>query len=113
MIELKAKGGRDTATQILKILKAISKDTRQFTEDQELYIKRVIRELSEGGLPKQTTKKVLQEVNLEFKKGIHPLRILAVIQKNIPTDLLKEHISESSAHTSGPREVILSEYFKD
>ena len=29
------------------------------------------------------------------------------------TDLLKEHISESSAHTSGPREVILSEYFKD
>ena len=34
------------------------------------------------------------------------------MQKNIPDELLKEHIAESSAQISGPREVILSEFFK-
>jgi len=42
---------------------------------------------------------------------LNPLRILGVLRKNIPSDLLKEHIAERSAQTSGPREVILSEYF--
>jgi len=110
MPELKMKGGRDTATQMLKILKAI-RDFRKFTEDQELYLRKVMREIEEGGLPKQTTKRTLQELNRELKNGLNPLRILGVLQKNIPSDLLKEHIAESAAQTSGPREVILSEYF--
>jgi len=110
MPELKMRGGRDTATQMLKILKAV-RDFRKFTEDQELYLRKVMKEVEEGGLPKQTTKKTLQELNKESKNGLNSLRILAVLQKNIPTDLLKEHIAESSAQTSGPREVILSEYF--
>jgi len=110
MPELKMKGGRDTATKVLKILKAV-RDLRKFTEDQELYLRKVIKEIEEGGLPKQTTKKTLQELNKELKKDLDPLRILGVIQKNVPNDLLKEHIIESSAQTSGPREVILSEYF--
>ena len=110
MPELKMRGGRDTATQMLKILKAI-RDFRKFTEDQELYLRKVMREIEEGGLPKQTTKRTLQELNRELKNGLNPLRILGVLQKNIPSDLLKEHIAESAAQTSGPREVILSEYF--
>jgi len=108
--ELKMRGGRDTATQILKILKAV-RDVRKFTDDQELYLRKVMREVEEGGLPKQTTKKTLQELSKELKNGLNPLRILGVLQKNIPSDLLKEHITESAAQTSGPREVILSEYF--
>jgi len=110
MPELKMRGGRDTATQMLKILKAV-RDFRKFTEDQELYLRKVMREIEEGGLPKQTTKKTLQELNRELKNGLNPLRILGVLQKNIPSDLLKEHIAESAAQTLGPREVILSEYF--
>ncbi|MCD5397174.1 MAG: phospholipase D-like domain-containing protein, partial [Candidatus Pacebacteria bacterium] len=110
MPELKMRGGRDTATQMLKILKAV-RDFRKFTEDQELYLRKVMKEVEEGGLPKQTTKKTLQELNKELKNGLNPLRILGVLQKNIPSDLLKEHIAENSAQTSGPREVILSEYF--
>jgi len=35
---------------------------------------------------------------------------LAVLQKNIAQEFLQEHLSESAAQTSGPREVILSEY---
>jgi hypothetical protein len=61
-------------------------------------------------LPKQTARKALQEINKELKNGINPLKLLAVLQKNIPSEFLKEHISESSAQTFGPREVILSEF---
>ena len=110
MPELKMRGGRDTATQVLKILKAV-RDFRKFTDDQELYLRKVMKEVEEGGLPKQTTKKTLQELNKELKNGLNPLRILAVLQKNIPSDLLKKHIAESAAQTSGPREIILSKYF--
>ena len=108
--EIKLTGGRDSASQVLKILKAISKDTRKFTEEQEDYLKIVIQKIIEGALPKQTTKILLQELNNELKKTINPLTILAVLQKNIAPEFLKEHLSESAAQTSGPREVILSEY---
>jgi len=108
--EIKLTGGRDSATQVLKILKAISKDTRKFTEEQESYLKIVIQKIREGALPRQTTKILLQELNNELKQTISPLRILAILQKNVAPEFLKEHLSESAAQTSGPREVILSEY---
>ncbi len=104
------RGSRESAVQLIKVLKAIS-DFRQFTEEQEAYLKLVIKQLEEGGMPKQTAKKTLKEVNAE--NGINPLKILAVLQKNIPSEFLKEHISESSAQTFGPREVILSEYLSN
>ena len=109
--EVKLRGGRDSATQVLRILKTneISK-FKGFTEDDELYISRIIKELEEGGLPKQTSKTLLKEVDQELKKGVHPLRILALLKKNIPAEFLQEPIAQSSAKTFGPREVILSEY---
>jgi hypothetical protein len=39
-----------------------------------------------------------------------PMKILAALQKTIPAEFLKGHISESAAQTFGLREVILSEY---
>jgi hypothetical protein len=109
MPDLKLKGGRDTATRLLKILKAI-RDYRQFADDQEDFIKKVMRELESGGLPKQTAKKALKEMNTTVKQGASPLQMLGILQKNIPPELLKAHIAESAAYTFGPREVILSEY---
>jgi len=108
--DIKLRGGRDSATQILRIIKATIKDKRQFTEEQEYYMKRVLRQLEEGGLPKQTTKTALEALNEELKKGINPLRILAVLQTNIPAKLLEEHFAESNTQAFGKREVILSEY---
>ena len=108
--ETKLRGGRDSATQILKIIKATLKDSRQFTDDQEFYLKKALVQLEEGGLPKQTTKKTLQVLNEELKKGIHPLRILAVLQANIPAKLLEGHFAETDPRIFGKREVILSEY---
>ncbi len=106
----KGKGGRDSTTQFLKILRAMN-DYRQYTEEQEFYLRKVIKQTEEGGLPKQTIRVALKELKLEINNGIRPLKFLAVLQKNIPDELLKEHIAESSAKISGPREVILSEFF--
>lgn len=110
-VEIKApRGGQDSTVQVLKILKAV-RDVRQYTEDQEVYLKRVLNRLKEGALPKQTTKTVLNALGKEIKTGKpNPLKVLALLQKNIPDELLKSHVAESAAHTFGPREVILSEY---
>jgi len=109
--EVKLRGGRDSATQLLKILKAV-RDFRQFTEDQEAYLRRVLTRLEEGALPKQTTKKALQELQKEAKKsGASPLKILAVLQKNVPSVLLESHAVQRFPRASDRREVILSEYF--
>jgi hypothetical protein len=110
MPEVKKTGGRDSATQMLKILKAI-KDYRQFTDEQEAYLAKVIKQLEEGGLPKQTAKKTLSELSQKIRADeTNPLKILAILQKNIADELLQSHFAESAAHTFGPREVILSEY---
>lgn len=103
-------GGRDAAMQVLKILKAM-RDFRQYTEDQEAYLKRVMNRLEQGALPKQTASTVLKALNKELKSGKpNPLKVLGTLQNNIPQEFLESHIAESAAHTFGPREVILSEY---
>ncbi len=111
--DVKMRGGRDSATQILRILKATMKDRRQFTEDQDLYLKKVMTQLEEGGLPKQTTRVTLQALNAEIEKGINPLKILSVLQGHISTRLLEGHFAETTTDHFGKREVILSEYLTD
>lgn len=108
--DVKMRGGRDTATQILRVLKAAMKDRRQFTEDQDLYLKKVIAQLEEGGLPKQTTKVTLQALNKQIEEGVNPLKILSVLQSHISVRLLAGHFAEASIDHSSKREIILSEY---
>ena len=110
-VELKAQlGGSDSTLQVLKILRAV-RDFRQYTEAQEAYLKRVMNRLEEGALPKQTAKTVLKALEKELKTGKpNPLKVLVLLQNNVPDEFLESHIAESAAHTSGPREVILSEY---
>ncbi len=102
--------GRDSAAQILKIVKAILKDRRQFTDDQEDYLTKILQQLEEGGLPRQTTKETLKALQADMKHGISALRLLAVLQTNISDRLLQSHYAESAPHATGKREVILSEY---
>ena len=111
IVETKSRGGRDTATQVLRILKSNEiKHFKGFTDEDELYIQKVVKLLEEGGLPKQTTKTLIKQVNEHFKDGLNPLRLLAVLKTTIALEFFKETIAQSSAQTSGPREVILSEY---
>ncbi|MCD6568495.1 MAG: helicase, partial [Dehalococcoidia bacterium] len=105
--EAKMRGGRDAATFVLKFLKSSQiKHFQGYTEDDELYIKQVIKQIEEGGLPKQTTR-TLQKA---LSKELNPLKILGILKRNIPSEFFKETMAESAAQTSGPREVILSEY---
>lgn len=111
LLEPKLRGGRDSTTHVLKMLRAI-KDTRQLTEDHEEYLRQVIKRLEIGSFPKQTTKTLKQELEKTIKKeGVNTLKLVATLQANLPDELLRGHVAESSARVSGPREVILSEYF--
>ncbi len=112
IFEPQHKRGRDTAAQILRILKATLKNTQQFTDEQELYLKKVFTQLEEGGLPKQTSKetlKALDELNQDLK---NPFKVLATLQTHIPHRLLESHYAENKPSAFGKREVILSLYLK-
>lgn len=105
--ESSSKGGKDNSTKILRILKSKQiKNYQGFTEDDDLYIQKVIKILEDGALPKQTTKSLANALD-----GIEePMKMLSKIKTNIPDEFFTEHISHSSADIFGPREVILSEY---
>lgn len=109
-IELQTGRGRDSAANIIKILKLTLKNSMQFTDEQESYIKKVITQLTEGGLPKQTTKETLKALNNLGNEMLNPFKVLAILQKNISDKLLTSHYAESNPLLSGKREVILSVY---
>jgi len=110
LIEAKTRKGRDSGVRVLQYMKAVFKNTKQLTDDQEEYVKKVMMQLQEGALPKQTTKnalKVLKEMNNEVS---NPLKVLAVLQMTIPSGLLESHYAEEHPRAAGKREVILSMY---
>lgn len=109
-IEVQTRKGRDSAVRILKIMEAVFKHTKQLTEDQELYVKKVMEQLREGGFPKQTNKTTLKALNENNSDWINPLKVLAVLQTNIPHRLLGSHYVEDNPRSAGKREVILSMY---
>ena len=110
MPQLWQRGGRDSAANILRILKATLKNTQKLTEDQELYLKKVLIQLEEGGLPKQTAKETLKALDALKGEIMNPFKVLAVLQTHIPSKLLDAHYAEQNPAVSGKREVILSLY---
>jgi len=104
------RGGRDSAANILRILKVILHNTQKLTDDQESFLKKVLDQLEEGGLPKQTAKQVLQALNNLKNEIVNPLKVLAVLQTHIPAKLLEGHYVEQNPAVLGKREVILSMY---
>jgi len=106
-MELATKTGRDNASMVLRYLKSKQiKDFKGYTDEDEDYIKKLIKLLEEGGLPKQTTKVLVQEL----KEEINPLKILGILKTNIAEEFFQDTLAENSTKTSGPREVILSEF---
>jgi len=105
-----ARRGRDSATLVLRILKATRKNMQMLTDDQELYLNKVIAKIEEGSLPKQTAKQTLKALNDLGKELVNPLKVVAVLQMYIPTRLLEEHYAVENPETFGKREVILSMY---
>ncbi len=110
MAEPQKRRGRDSSTNILRILKATMKNTKQLTEDQETYIRKVMLQLEEGGIPKQTAKITYKKLEELKESLINPLKVLSVLQTHIPERLLESHYVEQNPAISGKREVILSMY---
>ncbi|MEA3339660.1 MAG: C-terminal helicase domain-containing protein, partial [Chloroflexota bacterium] len=108
MAEPQKRRGRDSAANILRIIKATIKNTQKFTEDQELYLKKVLTQLEEGGLPKQTAKNTLKALDALKDELVNPFKVLAVLQTHIPERLLQSHYAEQNPSIFGKREVILS-----
>lgn len=106
----KIRRGRDNARQMLKLLKAIFKNTQRLTDEQEDYAKRVIESLEVGRLNKETIKKAYNALKAQGNAAADPLKALAVLQINIPEGLLESHYAEQHPRTQGKREVILSMY---
>ena len=48
--------------------------------------------------------------NFLNREDMNEKELQAILRSGIPQEFFKEHISETAAETSGPREVILSEY---
>jgi superfamily II DNA/RNA helicase len=102
----KHKGGANDA-YILKRLKA--NDIRRyhgFTEEDEAYLQQVIQLLTDGALPRPTTKKVAAAL----KREIAPLKVLAILRRDIPSQFFQPTRAQADPHTLSPREVILSSY---
>ena len=113
------KRGRDSRSQVLKILKATLKTAQRLMDEQEDYLRKVIRQLEVGAIPKRTAKKTLKALNNLGSELTNPLKVLAVVQHNVPERLLESHYVEYpylsgtatvSSRFSGKREVILSLY---
>jgi hypothetical protein len=108
--ETPTRKGQDSGVKIMKILKAVFKNTKQLTDDQEEYLKKVMAQLDEGGLPKQTTKVTFKALDDMGNELLNQLKVLAVLQTHIPARLLESHYAEENPRSAGKREVILSMY---
>jgi superfamily II DNA/RNA helicase len=101
------RGGGQNDAYILKRLKA--KEVARYhgyTEDDELFIRQVRQLLTDGALPRPTTKKVAEAL----KKEIDPLKVLGILRRDISKLFLQPAVAQESAYMFNPREVILSSY---
>lgn len=100
-------GSHDNGQKILTRLRVKElKRFQGFTDEDESFLRDSIRLLEDGALPKPTTKKVWEAV----KNEINPLKILALLKRDIPAEFFKTTRATQAKQNSNPREVILSAY---
>ncbi len=107
-IEKGHSGGSSNEGYIMKRLKTKEmKDFRGFTEDDEDFLRSVLKAFENGIIPRNTSKRLKTEI----EKEINPLKMLALLRKNVPNSILSTaSIGQQTGHDR--REVILSEYLK-
>jgi hypothetical protein len=100
------KPGKDSSKELLKHIKAIFKDRKKLTEEQEKYIDLITERIEEGALPKKTVQKALKAI----KHIEDPLKAISVLKNEIPKNLVyKQHLGVM-LNQGHKREVILSLY---
>jgi len=99
-------GSKSNEAYLIKRLK--SKEMKQFqgfTDEDEDFLRAVLRAFEDGIIPKNTSKRLKQELDRE----INPLKALAIFRNNIPHTLLTGGQTNQGRERQ-TREVILSEY---
>jgi len=105
-VEKTGRGSKSNEVYIVKRLKAKDmKHFQGFTDDDDDFLKAALKAFEEGIIPKNTSKRLKQELEQE----INPLKAPAIFRNNIPLNLLTggQAVQGGELHT---REVILSEY---
>jgi len=100
------KGGLSNERYVITRLK--TKEFRKyqgFTDDDEEYIRLVLRGYEDGVIPKNTTKNIKKKI----EKESNPLKVLAIPKKTIPHNILGVERPKQPV-VSSKREVILSEF---
>jgi hypothetical protein len=105
-IEKGHSGGSSNESYIMKRLKAREMKAFQgFTEEDEDFLKSALKAFENGVIPKNTSKRL----KTELEKEINPLKVLAILRKNLPQAILSATpTGQQTGHDR--REVILSEY---
>ena len=78
----------------------------QFTDDDEDFVAKVIGLVEDGSLPKATAKRVAAA--LKRPENLEPLKVLAVVRRNIKNEYFQTNPVTHGRQTLAPREVILS-----
>ncbi|MDP2735422.1 MAG: helicase, partial [bacterium] len=105
-VEKAGYGSKSNEAYLIKRLKA--KDMKQFlgfTDDDEDFLKAVLKAFEDGIIPRNTSKRLKREL----EKEINPLKVLAIFRNNIPITLLTGGLATQGRELHA-REVILSEY---
>ena len=101
--------GRSNRIRIIQRLKTPEiRYCRQYTDEDENFIRLVREALEDGRIPY----KVVQQVRKEIESEPDPLVVLRILRKGIPGGFLIEDRSVDEKR-SQPREVILSVYLKE
>ena len=108
--EITPQRGRDRGVKLMKILKITLKNGKALIEEQEEYIRTLMKQLEKGAIPKRTVSNTVKELEKLGNQATNPLKVLAVLQKNIPGKFLETHYAEAPSRFTGKREVILSLY---
>ncbi|MFZ3114681.1 MAG: C-terminal helicase domain-containing protein [Syntrophales bacterium] len=105
-VERASRGSKSNEAYIIKRLKAKDmKHYQGFTDDDDDFLKAVLKAFEDGIIPRNTSKRLKQELEQEM----NPLKVLAIFRNNIPFSLLTggQAVKGGEMHA---REVILSEY---
>ncbi len=99
--------GRSNDTYLIRRLKDPAiRHCKAYTEEDEHFVKRVLKQLEDGQLPQHTSKKTSQALKTE----IEPLKVLSILRKNIPSIFLESRSEISHTESKTTREVILSSW---
>ncbi|NLG96506.1 MAG: NgoFVII family restriction endonuclease [Chloroflexi bacterium] len=99
-------GGRTNEQYVMRRLKAREIRTyRGYTDEDEDFIRQVIKALEDGVVPRNTSKKIKQKL----ERMTDPLKILKLLRQELSETLLQSYMQQQVG-TVERREVILSEY---